>query len=153
MQIIAINLKDLEGLGAYQVTEWEASQYITLERKPVAPHKTFRPEQDGEWWGKNDNSIYSNAYPDKIIFKVIKEDASTYLALKSQEIDVTTRIGTIKLMKLQEREYFNNNYHSEFKNRYAYNYIGLNMKPDGIKHKPFFVDQKVSRAMAYLTTY
>ena len=28
--------------------------------------------------------------------------------LKNQDIDVTTRIGTIKLMKLQEREYFNN---------------------------------------------
>ena len=54
-------------------------------------------------------------------------------------------------MKLQEREYFNKNYHSEFKDRYAYNYIGLNMKPDGIKNKPFFVDQKVRRAMAYLT--
>ena len=25
------------------------------------------------------------------------------------------------------------------------------MKPDGIKHLPFFVDQKVRRAMAYLT--
>ncbi|SVD65724.1 uncharacterized protein METZ01_LOCUS418578, partial [marine metagenome] len=92
--------QQLQGLGAYQVTEWEASQYISLERKE-------------DWWGKNDNSTYSNTYPDKIIFKVIKEDASTYLALKSQEIDVTTRIGTIKLMKLQEREYFNNNYHSE----------------------------------------
>ena len=54
-------------------------------------------------------------------------------------------------MKLQEKEYFNENYHSEFKDRYAYNYIGLNMKPDGIKYKPFFVDQKVRRAMAYLT--
>ena len=24
------------------------------------------------------------------------------------------------------------------------------MKPDGIKHKPFFVDQKVRRAIAYM---
>lgn len=130
--------RQLQGLGAYQVTDWKISQYITLERKK-------------DWWGVNDNSTYSNSYPNKIIFKVIKEDASTYLALKNQDIDVTTRIGTIKLMKLQEREYFNNNYHSEFKNRYAYNYIGLNMKPDGIKHKPFFIDQKVRRAMAYIT--
>ena len=129
--------KQLQGLGAYQVTDWQASQYITIERKE-------------NWWGENDNSIYSKAYPEKIIFKIIKEDASSYLALKSQEIDVTNRIGTVKLMKLQEREYFNSNYHSEFKNRYAYNYIGLNMKPDGIKYKPFFVDQKVRRAIAHL---
>ncbi|MAW21542.1 MAG: hypothetical protein CMD16_04005 [Flavobacteriales bacterium] len=128
----------LAGLGAYQVTEWEASQYITIEKK-------------NSWWGAEDNSVYNKAYADKIIFKIIKEDASSYLALKNQEIDVTYSIGTVKLMKLQEREYFNNNYESAFKNRYAYNYIGLNMKPDGIKNKPFFIDQKVRRAIAYLT--
>jgi ABC-type transport system substrate-binding protein len=127
----------LVGLGAYQVTEWEASQYITIEKKK-------------NWWGKNDSSIYNNAFPDKIIFKIIQEDASSYLALKNQEIDVTTNIGTIKLMKLQEREYFNNNYESDFLDQYSFNYLGMNMKPDGIKQTPFFVDQKVRRAMAHL---
>ncbi|MBC8266791.1 MAG: hypothetical protein H8E84_07485 [Flavobacteriales bacterium] len=127
----------LVGLGAYQVTEWVASQYITIEKKE-------------KWWGKNDSSVYSKAYPDKIIFKIIKEDASAYLALKNQEIDVTYSLGTIKLMKLQEREYFNNNYESAFLDRYAFSYLGMNMKPDGIKRKPYFVDQKVRRAMAYL---
>ncbi len=127
----------LLGLGAYQVTEWEASQYITIEKKK-------------DWWGAKDSSVYNKAYPDKIIFKIITEDASSYLALKNQEIDVTTRIGTVKLMKLQEREYFNNNYDSDFLDQYSFSYMGLNMKPDGIKQKPFFVDQKVRRAMAYL---
>ena len=47
--------------------------------------------------GNNDSSIYNNAFPDKIIFKIIKEDASSYLALKNQEIDVTTNIGTVKV--------------------------------------------------------
>lgn len=128
----------LVGLGPYQVDEWVASQYITLVRKK-------------DWWGENSSFIYNKAYPEKIIFKIIKEDASSYLALKNQEIDVTTSVGTVKLMKLQEREYFNNNYDSDFLNQYSYNYIGLNMKPDGIKYKPFFVDQRVRRAMAYLT--
>ena len=128
----------LVGLGPYQVDEWVPSQYITIVRKD-------------NWWGKDSESIYDKALPEKIIFKVIREDASAYLALKNQELDATTSVGTVKLMKLQEREYFNKNYHSEFKDRYAYNYIGLNMKPDGIKNKPFFVDQKVRRAMAYLT--
>jgi len=127
----------LVGLGAYQVTQWEASQYITIEKKE-------------NWWGAKDASVYNKAYPDKIIFKIITEDASSYLALKNQEIDVTTRIGTVKLMKLQERDYFNNNYDSDFLDQYSFSYMGLNMKPDGIKQKPFFVDQKVRRAMAYL---
>ncbi len=128
--------ENLRGLGPYKVTEWEASQYITLTRKE-------------NWWGAKDTSVYNKAYPEKIIFKVIKEDASSYLALKNQEIDVTTSIGTVKLMKLQERDYFNNNYDSDFLDRYGMSYIGLNMKPDGIKHKPFFVDRKVRRAIAH----
>jgi peptide/nickel transport system substrate-binding protein len=129
--------ENLKGLGPYIVSQWEPSQYITLSRKK-------------NWWGENDSSVYNKAYPEKIIFKVIKEDASSYLALKNQEIDVTTNIGTVKLMKLQEREYFNNNYDSDFLNRYGISYIGLNMKPDGIKFKPFFVDQRVRRAVAYM---
>ena len=50
--------KRLLGLGAYQVTEWVASQYITIEKKD-------------NWWGAKDSSVYNKAYPDKIIFKII----------------------------------------------------------------------------------
>ena len=126
----------LKGLGPYEVSEWEPSQYITLKRK-------------NSWWGSQESSVYNNAFPEKIIFKIIKEDASSYLALKNQEIDVTINIGTVKLMKLRERDYFNKNYDSDFLDRYGISYIGLNTKPDGIKHKPFFVDKKVRRAIAY----
>jgi peptide/nickel transport system substrate-binding protein len=129
---------NLVGLGQYYVSEWEASQYITLKKKE-------------NWWGSNDTTKYNTAYPDELIFKIIKEDASSYLALKNQDIDVTTNIGTVKLMKLREREYFNNNYDSDFLDQYSFNYIGLNMKPDGLKFKPFFVDQRVRKAMAYMT--
>ena len=128
--------ENLSGLGPYKVSEWEPSQYIILTKKE-------------SWWGAEDTSVYNKAFPEKIIFKVIREDASSYLALKNQEIDVTTNIGTVKLIKLREREYFNNNYDSDFLNRYGISYIGLNMKPDGIKHKPFFVNKKVRRAIAY----
>ncbi len=128
--------ENLKGLGPYEVSEWETSQYIILKRKD-------------NWWGAQDTFIYNKAYPEKIIFKIIKEDASSYLALKNQEIDVTTSIGTVKLMKLQEKDYFNNNYDSDFLDRYGMSYIGLNMRPDGIKHKPFFVDQIVRRAIAH----
>jgi len=126
----------LQGLGAYQVTEWEASQYITLEKKE-------------NWWGEGDSSIYNQTYPDKIIFKIIKDNASTYLSLKSEKIDVSNGIGTIDLIKLQERDYFNENYTSDFVDRYSYNYIGMNCKPDGIEYKKFFTDKNVRRAIAY----
>ena len=96
------------------------SQYITLTKKK-------------NWWGSNEKSIYNNSFPEKIIYKIIKESASAYLALKNQDLDVTTNLGTLDLMKLQERDYFNKNYDSDFLDRYGISYIGLNMKPDGIK--------------------
>ena len=82
MQIMATSQKNLKGLGPYYVSEWEPSQYVTLLRKE-------------NWWGAGDSSLDNKAFPEKIIFKIIKEDASSYLALKNQEIDVTTNIGTV----------------------------------------------------------
>lgn len=128
----------LVGLGPYQVTEFNIGSYITLEKKE-------------NWYGDNniEELAYQN-YPDKIIFKIISDDAASYLAIKNQQIDVSTYIGTTKLMKLQAIDYFNKNYYSEFMDQYSYSYMGLNMKPDGVEFKPFFTDQKVRRAMAHL---
>ncbi|MBE7443233.1 MAG: hypothetical protein HS119_12370 [Flavobacteriales bacterium] len=127
----------LVGLGPYQITEFVVGSYITLTKKK-------------NWYGANSNKIYDKAYPEKIIFKIINDDAAAYLAIKNQQIDVSTYLGTTKLLKLKNIDYFNENYHAEFMPQYSYSYIGLNMKPDGIEHKPFFVDKKVRRAIAHL---
>ena len=127
----------LVGLGPYQITEWETGSYIIATKKE-------------NWWGDNDTSIYNQNYPDEIIFKIITDDASVFLSLKSEGLDATNRIGTSKLFKLQKHEYFNNNYHSEFLNQYTYYYLGMNTRPDGIKRKAFFDDVLVRRAMAHL---
>ena len=126
----------LQGLGAYQVTEWETGQYITIEKKE-------------KWWGEGDSSIYNTAYPRKIIFKIIKDKISIELALKNQTIDVSNRVETKSLIDLQKREDFNSNYESDFLDQYTYYYLGMNTKPDGIKHKKLFVDKNVRRAIAY----
>lgn len=127
----------LVGLGPYQITEFVVGSYITLEKKK-------------NWYGTNSSDIYDKAYPEKIIFKIISDDAAAYLAIKNQKIDVSTYLGTTKLLKLKNIDYFNENYYAEFMPQYSYSYIGLNMKPDGIEFKPLFVDQKVRRAMAHL---
>lgn len=127
----------LVGLGPYQVSEWVTGSYIIVERKE-------------NWWGKEDSSIYNQSYPEEIIFKIIKDDASVFLSLKSEELDATNRIGTTKLFKLQGHDYFNKNYDSDFLNQYTYYYAGMNTRPDGVKRKAFFTDVRVRRAMAHL---
>ncbi len=128
----------LVGLGPYQVAEWKVGNYIILKRK-----KNWRA-------ARSDTFIYDTRYPEKIIFKLIRESHAAALALKRQKLDVTADIGTIDLIKLRRRRYFNRNYASDFVDRFGYSYIGLNMRPDGVTHKPFFVDKRVRRAMAHL---
>ena len=119
------------------MSEWVTGSYIIVERKE-------------NWWGQEDSSIYNQSYPEEIIFKIIKDDASVFLSLKSEELDATNRIGTNKLFKLQGHDYFNENYDSDFLNQYTYYYAGMNTRPDGVKRKAFFTDVRVRRAMAHL---
>ena len=128
----------LVGLGPYQIENFKKDNYISLVRKK-------------EWWGDKLKGQEFDNYPEKIIFKIIKDNASVYLGIKNEEIDFTQSAGgTSKLMKLQKLDYFNKNYHSEFVSAYSYSYMGLNMRPNLEKQTPFFTDKKVRRAMAHL---
>ncbi|MCE2495922.1 MAG: hypothetical protein J4F31_05005 [Flavobacteriales bacterium] len=128
----------INGLGPYQITEWEKGQYITLERKH-------------HWWGDDQSGIYYDNYPSKIVFRIIKDDNATMLAFRNRQIDVSNRLGTDELLRLRETEDFNANYESAFINQFSYGYMGLNSRPDTEKRTPFFTDQRVRRAMAHAT--
>ncbi|HLP13888.1 MAG TPA: ABC transporter substrate-binding protein [Flavobacteriales bacterium] len=130
-------LKSLEGLGPYKITKWEADSYMILEKK-------------NNWWAKTDTAWLNQASPQKIIFKVIMDEPSLFYAIRNNQLDVTNKITTTRLLKLQKHTYFNKNYFSRFTDQYAYTYICLNQKPDGHKHKPFFTTKEVRRAMAHL---
>lgn len=130
--------ENLVGLGPYKLVAFEKDDYIKLVKKE-------------NWWGDKMKHKMYEAYPKELIFKVIQDPTSAYLGIKNEKIDFTQSVGGIsKLMKLQKLDYFNENYHSDFVPSYIYRYIGLNMKPDGIKNLPFFKDVEVRRAVALL---
>ena len=128
----------LVGLGPYQVKEFEKGHFIKLTRKD-------------HWWGDQRSGPFYDNYPKTIIFKPIADDAAAYLAIKNQEIDFTKELSTSKMIKLQQSETFKENYHSDFIFRFAYNYMGLNMRPDRVNHLPLFESKEVRRAIALLT--
>jgi ABC-type transport system substrate-binding protein len=130
-------LKYLCGLGAYQITEWADDNYITLVKKK-------------NWWGDKDEQLQHQNNPDKLIFRIIKDENALYYALRNENMDAVNRIGLTKLMKLQQHDYFNEKYQSAFKDQFAYNYVGLNLKPDGVVHKPVFSNKEVRQALAHL---
>ena len=127
----------LVGLGPYRIVEWSTGSSVTLEKK-------------NNWWGANSDNVYDKQYPDKIIFRVIKDMEPVVLALKKEQIDISTELSTPALDKLRKLNYFNENYKSEYLSSFIYAYMGLNMKPSSDR-KPFFTDKRVRRAIAHLT--
>ena len=119
----------LTGLGPYKVTSWEPGQTLTLERKQ-------------NHWTKGKENIYEASYPEKIIFKINRDANAQMLEFKSQVNDASTSVSTKTLLELQNDSVFNTNYHSKFVDTYYYTYAGMNMKPDGIKHKKLFDEHK-----------
>jgi peptide/nickel transport system substrate-binding protein len=133
----AFLIDNLTGLGPYKITEWLPDSHITLVKKK-------------DWWGDHDTVAFNQNEPDKIIFRIIKDDAAVYLAIKNGKLDATNKISTTRLLKLRKQKYFNANYRWKMVKQFAYLYIGLNMKPNGTSQLPFFTDKRVRRAMAHL---
>jgi peptide/nickel transport system substrate-binding protein len=128
----------LTGLGPYRVEKWEKGQFLKLVKKE-------------NWWGENSNSLYDQNHPGEIIFRFMEDDNAALLALKKGEIDVTDRISTEDYLQIRETEDFQNNFYSKIIERFGYTFLGLNNRPDGVNHLPYFEDKLVRKAMAYLT--
>lgn len=130
--------KFLVGAGPYRVEKWEAGQSMTLVRKK------------NHWSEKSSNPLL-HAYPERIVFKLNKDENSQILEFKSQTLDVSTMLTTKTLLELQKDPSFNANYNSCFTNTYNFWFVAMNTRPDGVKNKKFFTDKRVRRAMAMLT--
>ncbi len=128
----------LNGLGMYKVVEWENGQYITLIRKK-------------NHWTQQSSNYHEVSYPEKIIFKLNKDEASQLLEFKSQSMDVSTNLSVNTFMQLHADDQFKKNYNQVMMPAFSYTYICFNEKPDGKNHKKLFTDVNVRRALAMLT--
>jgi peptide/nickel transport system substrate-binding protein len=130
------NIEFLAGAGPYKIEKWDRGQSITLVKKK-------------NHWTAARGGLYEDAYPDKIIMKISKDPTATKLEFKKQVYDASAYLDIKTLAELQADDEFNKNYSSEFTPTYNFNYIGMNLKPDN-RHKKFFTDKLVRRAMALL---
>ena len=132
------NPEKLNGLGMYAVSEWQNGQYITLKRKK-------------NHWSQHSTDYHELSFPEKIIFKLNKDDASQLLEFKSQVMDVSTNISVTNFLQLYADDQFRKNYNQAMMPTFNYTYLCFNEKPDGRNHKALFDDVNVRRAMAMLT--
>jgi len=128
----------INGIGAYKVEKWDPGQSIILVKKK-------------NHWTEHSTNPREKYYPEKIIFRVNRDDNSTMLEFKAQALDASGLLSAKNLMNLKTSPDFNRNYHSTFIPTYHYTYITMNEKPDGVNRKKIFDDVRVRKAMAYLT--
>ena len=107
----------LVGSGAYKLKEWYTGNRIILERK-------------SKWWGDayTNENMYFKAFPDKIIYEIIKSWTQAIVALKKNQLDVARAIPIKDFMALKATESIQANYNVTSGDLYAYEYVGLNMK-------------------------
>lgn len=81
----------ISGAGPYRLALWEPGARIVLEKKK-------------NWWGNqlvNTNPML-RAYPDKIEYLIMPDEAAAILALKNGSIDLATEITPIQFHALQK---------------------------------------------------
>jgi len=128
----------LNGLGMYSISQWLNGQYIILDRKK-------------NHWTQHSTDYHEVSYPEKIIFKLNKDEASQILEFRSQNMDVSSNMPVEAFLQLKTDEEFQKNYNQTMMPTFNYTYVCFNEKPDGIKHKKLFDDFKVRRALTMLT--
>lgn len=125
----------LNGLGMYKVERWESGQFITLIKKK-------------NHWTEGSKDYHEHSFPEKIIYKINKDDNSQQLEFKNQNFDVSNNISMSSFLALNENEPFKNNYSSFVSPTYNYTYIGLNQRPEEANRKSLFTDKETRRALA-----
>lgn len=123
----------ISGSGPYAFEEWETGQQIVLTRKKG-------------WWGDavKDSPPALAAHPEKLVFKIIPDQAAMLTALKDQQIDACSQIDAKDFIDLRNNEAMAGLFNLHTPSSMTYYYIGLNNK------NPKLSDKRVRRALAHL---
>lgn len=126
------NPKGVNGSGPYQLVSWQAGQEILLQKKQ-------------SWWGNKlgvDNPAFQ-AFPDKLLFKIIPDPVTALAALKNEEIDVMQNIAPEDFINLKSDSLTKAHFTFYTPSSLSSYYISLNTR------LPVLSDKKVRRAFAH----
>ncbi len=124
------------GSGRYAFDGWETSQYIRLIRNE-------------RYWDRDNNAPHAQQNMDTLLYKVIPEIGTTLQALRSGEIDFSTKFTPEQFQDKMDAD-FQEDFAKESVPYPAYEYIGYNMDIRNQPRKVFFNDARVRRALSYL---
>lgn len=121
------------GSGAYKLVSWETGQRITLEKKK-------------DWWGAELGELNDafKAGPDKIIYEVIVDMATTLSATRDEGVDVCKDFQSkVWVEDLEKDAKFQQLYDMSNPSWIVFGYLGLNMR------SPKLSDRNVRLALTH----
>ncbi len=123
----------VSGSGPYKLLEWQTGQQLVLEKK-------------NEWWGNKLSSQYSmlNAYPNKLIFKIIADETAMMSFLKDGKIDAAGSISPSQYDALRNDSQISKFYNIHTPTVLQYYYFAMNNKD------PKLSDKNIRKAIARL---
>ena len=123
----------ISGSGPYKFAQWVTNERLVLRKK-------------AGWWGDSleKENCQFEAYPDKLIFQMIKDQSTAIVSLKAGNIDVMRGIKSKDFNDLPQSEKFTSNFNAYTPVEYSYLYIALNTK------HPLLKDIYTRQAVAHL---
>ncbi|MDX1410359.1 MAG: ABC transporter substrate-binding protein, partial [Saprospiraceae bacterium] len=84
------NRDTVQGCGPYRLVEWETGQHLILERKD-------------NWWGDRvaDKPRLMEAYPQRIVYRIIPDETSALSALKDGTVDFMAEVSPRNFLDMQ----------------------------------------------------
>lgn len=123
----------ISGSGAYKFSDWKNNERVVLTKKE-------------NWWGAalEKENCFFEAFPEKIIFQIIKDQSTALVSLKAGNLDVMRTIKSKDFAELPKSEKYMQNFNSYTPVMYAYAYIGVNNK------SKLLSDKLTRQALAHL---
>ncbi|TNE49825.1 MAG: hypothetical protein EP344_17770 [Bacteroidetes bacterium] len=126
----------ISGSGPYQVESFDVDQGVVFVKK-------------ANWWGDAlvDDNPYLAAWPDKIIYRFVKDEAPAESLIRKGELDVVPALSPAKFLELKSDACLGLRYGFELVGANSYGRLMVNMQ------KPGLADKEVRQALAHAIDY
>jgi len=125
------------GGGPYLFVNWTQNTQVELRRKP-------------QWWGYKMKGTQFEAYPEKIIYRVNKDQQVAGINLQKEELDVMHTIRARTFAELKDKEKIKQHFNISTPPDLSYSFLGMNCKPGSNGRNPALADKNVRKALAHL---
>ena len=133
---VGFNRDTVVGSGPYHLAEWVTGQQIVLERKD-------------DWWGDKveDAPGLLRAYPDRIVYRIIPDEAAAIAALKDGSVDFIAGVSATAFTQMRDNGTWQDNYAFVDHPLLQYRYLEVNNRNE------ILADKHVRKALAYSIDY